>query len=162
MMRLLLACLLLTSCGSSGSQDYSIKVFAVNVDCKFAELVTREASSRFYDAGIALITDFYCVEYPDTYEFGEKRQALSDLKSEFGNGHFLLPKFGNYFDGYQSGNSSLSVSVVGRLTDSAEQMAHEVAHQFGATHDLDNCNIMSLRRCGYPAKFNEKAIKEMR
>jgi hypothetical protein len=162
MRALLLTCLLLTSCGSGSDKDYSIKVFAVNVDCKFAEQVTIGAVDNFNQAGINLITDFRCVEFGDTYEFGETSKALSDLSSEFGRGHFLVPKFGNYFDGVANGNGSISVAVVGRLIDSIEQMSHEVAHTFGATHDFTSCNLMGYRRCGHPTKFNEKAIKEMR
>jgi hypothetical protein len=121
-----------------------------------------EAQSRFFDAGIPLQTDLHCVTWEKSYEFGEKRKALSELSAAYGNGHFLLPKFGDYFDGVASNNSSISVAVVGRLVDSAEQMAHEVGHVFGASHDFSNCNIMGYRRCGYPAKFNEQAIREMR
>jgi len=161
MYRLLFA-LLLTSCGSASQTDYSIKVFAVNVDCQFAEQVVLEAQGRFLDAGIPLETDLHCVTWGESYEMGEKNKALSNLSAEFGKGHFLVPKFGAYFDGVSNANGSISVAVVGRLTDSAEQMSHELGHVFGASHDETNCNIMGLRRCGYPAKFNRKAIKEMR
>jgi hypothetical protein len=159
---ILYTCLLLASCGSSSQPDYSIKVFAVNVDCKFAEQVVLEAASRFYDAGIPLETDLHCVTWDKSYEFGEVRKALLELSKHFGDGHYLVPKFGSYFDGVQAGISSISVAVKGRLLDSAEQASHEIAHLFGATHDFSDCNIMCLRRCGYPAKFNLKAIGEMK
>lgn len=160
---LLYSCLLLASCGSGSQKDYSIKVFAVNVDCKFAEQVTQGVAANFAEAGIALITDLHCVEWDKSYGFGETKRALEHLSRAFGNGHFLMPKFGNYFDGIQSGHSSISVAVEGRLLDSVEQASHEIGHQFGASHDFESpCNIMSYRRCGYPAKFNEKAILEMR
>jgi hypothetical protein len=153
----------LTSCGSSGSQqDYSIKVFAVNVDCKFAEEVTLEAQSRFHAAGIPLETDLHCVTWGKSYGEDDKKRALAELSANFGIGHFIVPKFGNFFNGGATPNGSISVGVVGRLRDSAEQMAHEVGHQLGASHDFSNCNIMGYRRCGYDAQFNEKAIEEMR
>jgi len=162
-MKRLLFALLLASCGSSGSQqDYSIKVFAVNVDCKFAEQVVLEAQGRFFDAGIPLQTDLHCVTWGESYEFGESERALSELSATFGQGHFIVPKFGSFFDGIANNSGSISVGVIGRLRDSAEQMAHEVGHVFGASHDFFDCNIMGYRRCGYPAKFNEKAIKEMK
>jgi hypothetical protein len=160
---ILTTCLFLASCGSSGSQqDYSIKVFAVNVDCKFAEEVTLEAQSRFHTAGIPLQTDLHCVTWDKSYEFGEDKKALAELSAEFGKGHFIVPKFDGYFDGVANANGSISVAAVGRLVDSAEVMAHEVAHLFGASHDVTNCNIMGFFRCGYDAQFNEKAIEEMR
>jgi len=159
---LLVSCLLLTSCGSSSQPDYSIKVFAVNVDCQFAEQVVLEAQGRFHEAGIPLETDLRCVTWEKSYEMGEKNKALSELSAEFGKGHFLVPKFGLFFDGVANASGSISVAVVGRLTDSAEQMSHEVANGLGAEDDFSNCNIMGYRRCGYPAKFNEKAVEEMR
>lgn len=163
LLSLLVSCLLLGSCGSSGSsnQDYNIKVFAVNVDCEFAEEVTLEAQSRFHAAGIPLQTDLHCVTWDKSYEFGEKKKALVELSAEFGKGHFIVPKFGTYFDGVSNNNGSISVAVEGRYLDSVEQASHEIGHQFGASHDFSDCNIMGYRRCGYPAKFNEKAIGEM-
>ena len=163
---ILVSCLLLTSCGSSGS-DYpesihkEITFYAVNVNCQFDNEVVKGTLQKFKDAGIQTAAVLYCVEWDKAYEFGQTKQALNDLTKEFGNGHFLMPKFGNYFDGLQSGDRSISVAVVGRLDDSVEQAAHEIAHQFGATHDFSNCNLMGYRRCGYPAKFNDKAIGEM-
>jgi hypothetical protein len=156
-------------CGSSGSEkNYSIKVFAVNVDCQFAEEVTLDAQNRFLAVGIPLKTDFKCVTWDKTYEFGEKEKALSELSAKFGPGHYLVPRFGAYFDGVAFRNRSISVAVVGRLRDSAEQMAHEVAHTLGASHDTTNCNVMRKalaaiprRHCGYDAQFNHKAIEEM-
>jgi hypothetical protein len=163
LLSILTTCLLLASCGSSGSQkDYSIKVFAVNVDCKFAEEVTLEAQSRFHAAGIPLETDLHCVSWGKSYGEDDKKKALAELSAVYGVAHYLLPRFGNYFDGTSNSNGSISVAVVGRLRDSAEQASHEIAHLFGASHDFDNCNIMGIRRCGYDAQFNEKAIGEMR
>lgn len=159
---LLALCLLLASCGSGSQKDYSIKVFAVNVDCQFAEQVAQGVVAMFADAGIALITDLHCVKWDKSYEFGEKQKALADLSNVFGRGHFLVPRFGSFFDGTQVGNSSISVAVEGRLLDSLEQAAHELGHLFGASHDFSDCNLMGYRRCGYPAKFNDKAIGEMR
>jgi len=158
---IILISLLLASCGSSSQPDYSIKVFAVNVNCEFAEQVVLEAQSGFLEAGIPLETDLRCVTWGKSYEFGEKDKALAELSAKFGFGHYVVPRFGVLFDGVANRNGSISVAVRGRLLDSAEQMSHEVAHTFGATHDFSDCNLMGLRRCGYPAKFNEKAIEEM-
>lgn len=160
---LLIFCLLLSSCGSggSGNKDYNIKLFVVNIPCNFAEEIRNGIHRKFDNAEIPLVTDLYCVSWDKTYGIGEKRKALIQLRNEFGSGHFIVPKFGTQFDGVQIGSSSISVGVVGRLTDSEEQAAHEIGHQFGASHDFDNCNIMGYRRCGYPAEFNLKAIKEM-
>lgn len=161
----LILCLLLASCGSGS--DYSqtvhkeITFYAVNVDCQFANEVVKGTLQLFKDAGIHTVAVLHCVEWDKSYEFGETKRALEHLSRAFGNGHFLMPKFGNYFDGIQSGHSSISVAVEGRLLDSVEQAAHEIGHGFGATHDFSDCNLMGYRRCGYPAKFNEKAILEM-
>jgi len=159
---LLTSCLLLASCGSSGSsQDYSIKVFAVNVDCQFAEQVTLEAQSRFHAAGIPLQTDLHCVSWDKSYEIGEKRKALVQLKSEFGEGHFLVPRFGTQFDGTRMGNSSVSVAVIGRLEDSKNQMAHEVLHSFGAGHNFDSCNLMGYYRLCENPPILESTLREI-
>ena len=147
----LLLCLLLTSCGSSGSQDYSIKLFAVNIDCSFAELVRAGIDAKFHEAGIPLVTDLYCVDWGKSYEFGEASGAVSELEAVYGDGHYLVPKFGTYFDGYQAGNSSISVAVEGRLEDSVSQASHEILHQFGAEHIFSECNLMGYYRlCDNP------------
>lgn len=154
--------LFLTSCGSDSSgSKYSVKIIAVNIPCKFAEEIRQGVDANFHEAGIAIVSDLHCVSWPKTYEFGEKLKALFQLKREFGAGHFIVPRFGRFFDGVQIKDSSISVGAEGRLLDSVEQASHEIAHQFGATHDLENCNLMGYRRCGYPAKFNDKAIGEM-
>ena len=159
---LLVGCLLLASCGSSGSQqDYSIKVFAVNVDCKFAEQVTLEAQSRFHAAGIPLETDLHCVTWGKNYGEDDKKRALAELSAEFGKGHFLVPKFGNFFDGVANANGSISVAVVGRLVDSSEQMSHEILHVFGAGHNFDSCNLMGYYRLCDNPPILESTLREI-
>jgi hypothetical protein len=159
---ILTSCLFLASCGSSSSsQDYRIKVFAVNVDCKFAEQVTLEAQGRFHAAGIPLETDLHCVSWGKSYEFGDKKRALLELSGVFGVGHFLVPKFGNFFDGTSNNNGSISVAVIGRLTDSAEQMAHEVLHFFGAGHNFDSCNLMGYYRLCDNPPILESTLREI-
>lgn len=164
---LLVSCLLLTSCGSGSDYPQSvhkeIDFYAVNVDCQFANEVVKGTLQLFKDAGIHTVAALHCIEWDKSYEFGEEQKALAELTEQFGRGHYLLPRFGKYFDGMASGNSSISVAVADRYLDSVEQAAHEIGHGFGASHDFESpCNIMSYRRCGYPAKFNNKAILEMK
>lgn len=159
---ILYTCLLLASCGSGSQKDYSIKVFAVNVPCSFAEQVTQGVAAVFADAGIALITDLHCVEWGKSYGFGDRKKALAELSAEFGEGHFLVPKFDNYFDGYQAGSSSISVAVVGRLRDSVNQATHEILHQFGASHNFDSCNIMGYYRLCDNPPILESTLREIK
>lgn len=153
----------LASCGSSGSgnQDYSIKVFAVNIPCQFAEEVRAGIDANFHEAGIPLATDLHCVEWDKSYEFGEKKRALSELSAKFGRGHFLVPKFGDYFDGTSNSNGSISVAVQGRLEDSVNQASHEILHQFGAGHIFSECNLMGYYRLCDNPPILEQTLKEI-
>jgi hypothetical protein len=150
---LILLLLLLNSCGSSGSQDYHIKLFAVNVSCEYAAEIQQGIKDKLQGAGVPFTSELAgCIDWPKSYEFGESEQALADLRQAFGAGHYLLPRFsGLWFDGVQIGDASLSVAVEGRLKDSVNQASHEVLHQFGAGHNLDSCNIMGFyRSCDNP------------
>lgn len=158
---LLVSCLLLASCGSGSQPDYSIKVFAVNVDCQFAEQVMLEAQGKFHAAGIPLETDLHCVNWEKSYRFGEKNKALSELSAKFGKGHFLVPKFGLFFDGVANSSASISVAVVGRLEDSKNQMTHEILHQFGASHIFEPCNVMGYYRACENPQILEQTLREI-
>ncbi len=133
----------------------------MNVDCEFAEHVTAEASKRFHNAGIPIVTDLYCVSWPKTYQFGESEKALSELSAVYGDGHYIVPKFGDYFDGIQWGNKSISVGVVGRLEDSKNQMTHEILHQFGASHVFEPCNVMGYYRACESPQILKQTLSEI-
>jgi hypothetical protein len=163
-MRLMLACLLLTSCGSSSSQkDYSIKLFAVNVPCDYAAEVQAGITAKMQASGIPFSSELAgCIEQDWPYiNVDDTKKALNQLTRDYGTGHYLTPRFGTYFNGKQSGNTSLSTAVEGRLDDSIDLAAHEILHRWGATHILDGCNVMGYHSTCDNAPILEKTLKEI-
>lgn len=159
----LLLCLLLVSCGSSGSQDYHVRLFAVNVPCDYAAEVQAGITAKLQSYGIPFSSELAgCIEQEWPYYFHDQTEkALLQLRREYGDAHFIVPRFGIWFAGIQNGNASLASAAEGRLVDSVNISIHEILHQFGADHIFDPCNVMgAVKACDNPPIL-DKTLREI-
>lgn len=153
----------------SSAQAQNVFIFTDAVSCLEGLYIVRDSHFDFKQAGINPKFNVFCVNNYKQKEYrrGSAHIQLRDLnkyfyKRGYRNNHYIVRPFNGYFDGVAVRRDSISVAKPDRVLDASEQMSHEVAHVKGASHDFSNCNLMGYRRCGYPAKFNRKAIKEMR
>lgn len=157
------ALFLLTSCGSEGGQDYSIRFFAVNVSCEYAAEVQQAITEKMQASGIPFSSELVgCAsqDWPYTH-YEDRGRALGDLQKTYGNYHFFVPKFGIWFTGIQVAGAGLGVIAEGRLQDSVNINIHEILHQFGANHIFEPCNIMgAIKACENP-QILETTLREI-